>query len=333
MLSDPPGTPGIALMALLLDLLLGERGSFLHPVPAMGRIILWMEKGIRKSLPPSRFRMAGMVLPVFLPALFGGGSWLLLHAVRKILGPVAEGVLAVFWGYQLLAARSLYDHVRAVAAELASGREEVARVALSRIVGRDTRDLPEEAIARGGLESLSENTNDALVAPLLFLLLGGVPWMMAYKAVSTLDSMVGYRDERYRDLGWASARTDDLLAFLPARITFFLMMLFLLPFNPGNEGQPWIFGRDSIFREAFRYRLSHPSPNSGYPIAAFAALLGVRLGGGAFYFGRFVEKPVIGAGRDPDLPALFQGLSLYRMFVFSLLVALAGGAFFLWVRS
>jgi len=324
MLPDPLRYAPVALWGLLLDVVFGERGSFLHPVPLMGRSIALLEKGIRRFVPHSQYRLAGVLFPVLLSGVFGGGAWLVLHGLRLWAGPVAEKLLEVFWSYQLVAARSLYDHVRAVEEALGRNDLEGSRVALSRIVGRDTRNLEEGEIVRGALESLSENSNDALVVPLFFLLLGGVPLLMVSKAISTLDSMVGYKNDRYRDLGWASARCDDILAFLPARITFGLMMLFLLPFLSKTEGRPKVWGDSSVLKEGFRFRHAHPSPNSGYPMAAFSALLGVRLGGGAFYFGQWTEKPWIGTGRDPGVEDLSAGLRLYRMFVFSLIILVAG---------
>ena len=315
----------VALMGLLADMATGERLFFLHPVPLMGRMTAWLEGAIRlRVASPGGLRGGGLLLPILVCGLFGLGSWGLLLLAEEVGGPMLREALEVFWSAQLLASRSLYDHVREVGAHLNVEDLPGARTALSRIVGRDTLGLGEDGIARGALESLWENTNDALVAPLFYLLLGGVPALMAYKAASTLDSMVGYRNERYRELGWASARTDDLLAFLPARITFFLMVLFLLPFvAPAREGQGRFGGSDSVLATALRFRRAHPSPNSGYPIAAFSALRGIRLGGGAFYFGHWVEKPFIGAGPDPDREDLAAGLALYRMFVFSLAVLLA----------
>ncbi len=324
MFHNSPNHVPVALLALLIDIATGERLFFLHPVPLMGRLSLRLEGLIRTRVPPTGFRLGGILLPLLVCGLFGLGSWVILNLAETAGGPFLRQGLAVFWSAQLLASRSLYDHVKKVAETLFSGDLPAARTALSRIVGRDTEGLGEDGIARGALESLWENTNDALVAPLFYLLLGGVPGLMVYKAASTLDSMVGYKNEHYRDLGWASARTDDILAYLPARITFFLMFLFLLPFvTPGRERQRRLAGQDSVLSTALRYRRAHPSPNSGYPIAAFSAIRGVRLGGGAFYFGRWVEKPIIGAGPDPDKSDLAAGLSLYRMFVFSLVILLA----------
>ena len=320
----------VALFGLGGDLLLGERLGFLHPVLLMGRMATAVESVLRSSVPPRWLRPAGILLPVLLCGTFGGGSWLILRLVSHALGAGAAALLSVFWAIQLLAARSLSDHVLAVLAPLLSGDGEGARRALSRIVGRDTADLSESDIARGALESLWENANDAVVAPLFFLLLGGVPFLMVYKAASTLDSMVGYRNERYLRIGWASARLDDLLAFIPARLTFLLMFLFLVPFLPEGNASCRLWGRGSCLARGWRFRRAHPSPNSGYPIAAFAALRGIRLGGGARYFGQWVEKPPIGEGSEPTPVDLVAGLFLFRMFVFSLLVLLCFLVLFWW---
>lgn len=323
-MTDLSRTLPVALGALSADIVLGERLSFLHPVPVMGRAILLLEAAVRRRVPAGGLKAAGILLPASMLLLFGGGSLLLIHAVGALAGRGVSEALELYWALQLLAARSLYDHVAAVARALAAEDLPGARSALSRIVGRDTGDLSETGIARAALESLSENANDAVVAPLFFLLLGGVPLLMAYKAVSTLDSMVGYRNERYRELGWASARLDDLLAFLPARITFALMLLFLMPFVPKDASRGKEALSPSRLSRALSFRLAHPSPNSGHPIAVFAVLLGVRLGGGAVYFGQWAPKPWIGDGGDPDRETLERGLGLFRMFVFSLLVLLCG---------
>ena len=312
----------VALFGLGGDLLLGERLSFLHPVLLMGKMAARLESGIRSRVSPDHLRPAGILLPVILCGSFGGGSWLILLLVSHLAGAAASTLVSVFWATQLLASRSLADHVLAVLTPLLAGERDAARRSLSRIVGRDTADLPDSGIARGALESLWENANDAVVAPLFFLLLGGVPLLMVYKAASTLDSMVGYRNERYLRIGWASARLDDILAFIPARLTFVFMFLFLLPFLPEGSPSCPLWGRESCLARAWRFRRAHPSPNSGYPIAAFAALRGIRLGGGAQYFGQWVEKPAIGEGPEPSPIDLVAGLFLFRMFVFSLLVLL-----------
>jgi len=320
----------VALLGLAGDLLLGERLFFLHPVPLMGRMAGALERWLRLHVREERLRSAGLLLPLALCGAFGGGAWLLLELVARLAGPGASALLALFWATQLLAARSLYDHVVAVLSPLLAKDRATARQALSRIVGRDTGGLSESEISRGALESLWENANDALVAPLFYLLLGGVPLLFVYKAASTLDSLVGYKNERYLRIGWASARLDDLLAYIPARLTFLFMFLFLLPFLPEGSGSRRLFGKESRFLVAFRFRRAHPSPNSGYPLSAFAALRGIRLGGGASYFGRWVEKPPIGEGPVPTPVDLVAGLFLYRMFVFSLLVLLCLLVFLWW---
>jgi len=292
-------------MALSLDLVFGEALSGVHPVVLIGRWGRFLEpffferfkKGVGQRLGGVLYLLFVAVPPVLLTVFLTG----------PILPPLLANLFSLYISYQLLAAKSLYDHVMDVGRSLASGDLAVARILLGKIVGRDTQQLAEPEIARAALESLSENLTDAVVAPLFFLFLGGAPLLIFYKAVSTMDSQVGYKNDLYRDLGWASARLDDLLAFVPARLTGLLCMGMAL------------LGRSSRSRsmEIFRLILSerhfHPSPNSGHGISGYSALLRVRLGGGAAYGGLWVEKPTIGRGfQPPDTEILFLGLSLYK---------------------
>lgn len=205
-------------------------------------------------------------------------TWLLLKTARDIeFLFVALASLGVFYG---LANRSLISEANKVIAALEEHGIEAGRRQLSYIVGRDTKDLDEQQIRTAVLETLAENLSDGVIAPLFYYALGGVPAMMAYKMTNTLDSMIGYKSERFRQFGWFAARFDDLLNFIPARITALLMVLLSLS---------W---RGMVF--VFRYGNRHSSPNSGYPEAALAGILNCRFGGPNVYHGLLVEKPYIG---------------------------------------
>lgn len=282
----------VLLPAVVLDLLLGDPHWMPHPVRWMGRTISGLEPLLRRLFPktPGGERGAGIVLALALPTLFGGGSALILWGLGQV-SPWLSWVVQLWFTYQLLAARSLQKESMAVYSPLKAHDLEGARRAVSRIVGRDTQALDETGVAKAAVETVAENTCDGVTAPLIFLFLGGLPAGMAYKAVSTLDSMVGYKNDKYRFFGWASARLDDLLNFIPARLSGLLLCLgaALLPGCSGRRA--WaIFWRD---------RRKHASPNSAHTEAACAGALGVRLAGDASYFGQVVHKPTLG---DPVRP-------------------------------
>lgn len=282
----------VLLPAVALDLILGDPHWMPHPVRWMGRTISGLETLLRRLFPktPGGERGAGIVLALALPTLFGGGSALVLLVLERV-SPWLSWVVQLWFTYQLLAARSLQTESMAVYYPLKAHDLEGARRAVSRIVGRDTQALDETGVAKAAVETVAENTCDGVTAPLLFLFLGGLPAGMAYKAVSTLDSMVGYKNDQYRFFGWASARLDDLLNFIPARLSGLLLCLgaALLPGCSGRRA--WtIFWRD---------RRKHASPNSAHTEAACAGALGVRLAGDASYFGKVVHKPTLG---DPVRP-------------------------------
>jgi len=201
------------------------------------------------------------------------------------INPLFGMIISVFLASLTLATKSLYDESKVVLNALNRGNMEEARKRLSMIVGRDTKDLNEEEILRAVIETVSENLSDGILAPMFYLTLGGVPLAMAYKAVNTLDSMVGYKNDEYRDIGCFSAKMDDMANLIPARLTGFIIIFsaFILRLN-------W---RDS-WRIMRRDGQNHSSPNSGISEAAVAGSLGIQLGGENRYFGEIVRKPTIG---------------------------------------
>jgi len=282
-----PPEPAVLILALALDLTLGDPRWLPHPVVLIGRLIALLESGLRKAT--SHERAAGICLVLLTAGASAAVVWLALYGLAA-LHPLAGFLAAAYLSSTCLAVRSLHRESALVARALAAGDREAARRNLSYIVGRDTHDLCDADIWRALVETVAENTADAIVSPLFWLTLGGPVAGMAFKAVSTLDSMVGYKNERYLRLGWASARADDLLNFIPARLTALLMVM-----AAPLAGLSW----RNAARIALRDRRNHPSPNSGHPEAAAAGALGVRLGGAATYNGRPSWKEPIG---DPLAP-------------------------------
>jgi adenosylcobinamide-phosphate synthase len=278
----------LLLGAFLLDLAIGDPRWFPHPVVLMGKFIssgerfLWSGKA-------SRDFVSGMVLSLTLIALVVGTTWALVYALT-LLPPLIAFVLTAGLASTTLATRGLLDAVTKIETPLRSGNLVKARENLAQIVGRDTAALNQDKVLRASLESLAENTSDGIVAPLFYLFLGGIPLAMAYKTVNTLDSMIGYRTERYLYFGKFAARLDDAANFVPARLTSLLMVIatLLVRLNAGLA-----------VRVLRRDHANHLSPNAGYPEAALAGALGIRLGGPSVYFGKEVWKPYLGDDLTP----------------------------------
>ncbi|XVQ09344.1 cobalamin biosynthesis protein [Spirillospora sp. CA-255316] len=265
------------LLGVALDAVLGDPRRA-HPVAAFGQVARRLERSLYGD---SRARGV-----LYTGVLVGGaaGVGLLLEAVTR--RPVARvGVTAVAT-WAVLGGTSLGREGRAMARVLEEGDLEGARARLSHLCARDPSGLGEAELARATVESVAENTSDAAVAPLVWGLVGGVPGLLAYRAANTLDAMVGYRSPRYEKFGWASARLDDVLNWVPARVTGLLVVAC-------SGGRAWrVFRRDGA---------SHPSPNAGRCEAAFAGALGVRLGGANAYGGRVENRPEMGDGRAPEV--------------------------------
>lgn len=287
-------------LAYLLDLLLGDPRWLPHPVRWIGRYITFLEDRIRLFARTSKVeKVGGVLLFVTVVGTVYSLTWSFLYFV-SYLSPITYHLFAVFIAYATLSIRSLHQEATGVIEALkdlppplpshryfvgVGGHLDEARKRLSNIVGRDTYNLSEEEIYRAVTETVAENTSDGIIAPLFYIAIGGPALAITYKAVNTLDSMVGHKDERYRDLGWFSARMDDLGNYIPARITAILMVLsaFILRLD-------WRGSLKTVWRD----RRNHPSPNAGYPEAAVAGALGVRLGGINYYGGIPQERPFIG---------------------------------------
>ena len=260
------------LIGWLLDLLLGDPSWLPHPVVGFGKLIAFGEHRLNKG---SHRKLKGAVMAVFLIALVFFSVYALL-AFLPPFGRIGVGLLLVFC---CLAGTTLIREVRevfhAVDRSLDEGRLQVAR-----IVGRDTSELSAQEVRTAALETLAENLSDGVIAPLFWWAIGGVPAMMAYKMVNTLDSMIGYRTERYRDFGCWAARIDDVANYIPARLTALLMVI--------------AAGKPQLISFVWRNGRNHASPNSGYPEAALAGVLDCRFGGPHYYFGELFDKPFIG---------------------------------------
>ncbi|MEH7547378.1 adenosylcobinamide-phosphate synthase CbiB [Neobacillus vireti] len=273
------------VIAYLIDRIIGDPRSLPHPVVIIGKSISLLEKAIRSIIVKERYlKLAGLLFPL----LIAGGSYLivalLLYGLNQLNHVLA--VIAEIWLISTtIATKGLADAGLEVFRHLKNQDIRAARKSLGMIVGRDTENLEESEISRGAVETVAENIVDAIISPLCFALIGGAPLAMLYRAVNTLDSMVGYRNEKYQNLGWASARLDDLLNYLPARLTVGMMLLASWIKRLDIEGAWKMMKRDA--------RL-HPSPNSGYPEATIAGALQIQLGGTNYYFGVPSERAKMG---------------------------------------
>lgn len=273
-------------IGFVIDLIVGDPHSIPHPVIYIGKLISGLEKLVRKIFPRTvkGENLAGGVLWLLVvtistavPALF---LWL-CYRLNTLLGLVLESILCA----QILATKSLKDESMKVCHALQAGDIQKSRYAVSMIVGRDTAELDDKAVARAAVETVAENTSDGIVAPMLFLTLGGAPLGFFYKAVNTMDSMLGYVEMPYKNIGLVPAKMDDVMNYLPSRLSALLMLAagWFLKLDVKNGWK--IFKRD---------RFNHASPNSAQTESVCAGLLGLRLAGDAWYHGELHKKKYIG---------------------------------------
>jgi len=304
----------------IADLIFGDPEWFPHPVRIMGKLIDFLDNRLRGKGSKWEERIKGAVLASVVVGLSAWVAYLLIESTRE-LNPFFGNLVWIYLGYTTLSVKDLQVKAKAILETLKRGTLTSARRELSRIVGRDTENLSKDRVTVATIESIAEGINDGIIAPLFYLILGGPVWALAHKSISTLDSMVGYKNEKYLHFGWFSARLDDIANFIPARISGLLIALssFIVGCVFSLSGQEAIGVKQSqggivslafgfftaaplrklsrSFKIMFRDGGKHPSPNSGIPEAAMAGALGIRLGGVWSYQGRISRKPYLGEER------------------------------------
>lgn len=279
-------TAAALLLGFFIDLLLGDPRWLYHPVRIIGNSISFLEKRLRKWFTKTQKgeRRAGALLVLLICMGSGLIPFCLLYTGYKI--HVLLGfALETFFCYQMLATRSLKDESMRVYRELEKKDLPKARYAVSMIVGRDTAELTEEGVTKATVETIAENTSDGIIAPLFYMAIGGPALMFLYKGINTMDSMVGYKNEKYLNFGRYAAKLDDIANYIPARISAWLMIAGAYMAGMDGKNAKKIFKRD---------RYKHASPNSAQTEAVMAGALDIQLAGNAYYFGKLYEKPAIG---------------------------------------
>jgi adenosylcobinamide-phosphate synthase len=301
-------TVALTFVALLIELCFGYPAALHraigHPVTWIGRLIAWLDRGLNRETAsaPSR-RAAGAAAVLILLVVVGAIALFVQSALLRLpFGILAAALLAS----TLLAQRSLHRHVADVAAALAAGGVGAGREAVAHIVGRDTAALDASGVARAAIESLAENFSDAIVAPVFWMAIGGLPGAALYKAINTADSMIGHRTERHEAFGFAAARLDDLVNLPASRLSAVLLIAAAALSRNASAGAAW----RAVRRDADKHR----SPNAGYPEAAMAGALGLALAGPRAYGGAVVQDAFMGDGRrDADATDIRRALALYRV--------------------
>ena len=293
-------------IAFIADLLIGDPKNFPHPVNVIAYLSNRLEAFTRKLF--FNLKLAGIVTTITIVCLSFLVVWMIIEGF-SFIHPWLGWVISAFFIYTTLSVRSLYEESLPVLQYLKEPNLIKARESLSNIVGRDTSNLNEEEIVRATVETVAERTVDGIIAPLFFALMGGAPLAIAYKAINTMDSLFGYKNEDYLKFGWASARLDDLANWFPARLSLPIMAISACLCGLNGKNSMTMGMRDGT---------KHPSPNSGFPEAAVAGALGIRLGGTSFYSGKINVKPFIGDNsRQLELSDITQSHKI--MFLSSLL--------------
>jgi len=296
------------ISAYITDLIIGDPEFLPHPVRWMGKLIRFLDKKWNKGMgrmgkeeSPRKtvnwfVRIKGMALTLVVVGITIALAYLSIE-ISKRIHPLLGTLVWIYVAYTTFAIKDLCVKARDILRELEKGSLVNARHRLSMIVGRDTQHLQRDEIIVATVESVVESTNDGVIAPLFYLILGGPVLAIAYRAINTLDSMVGYKNEKYMDFGWFSARLDDMANFIPARICGFLIPV-----------SSFLLGKDfsSSFRIMLRDHKNHASPNSGIPEAAMAGALGIRLGGDTWYGGIFYKRPFMGEDKREIAAAMIN---------------------------
>ncbi|MBR4513857.1 MAG: cobalamin biosynthesis protein CobD [Lachnospiraceae bacterium] len=304
-------------IGIALDLIIGDPASLLHPIRLIGRMISGLEKKLlRKEDPPVKKRRAGCVLCTIVTLTSGLAVALVCVAAyltHIYAGIAVEAILTCY----LLAARSLSVESMKVYKALSHDTLDDARKAVSMIVGRDTDRLDEAGVTRAAVETVAENTSDGVIAPIIYAFIGGPVLGFMYKAINTMDSMVGYKNERYMDFGRAAAKTDDVVNYIPSRISALLMIA--AAYIGGR-----VYSGPDAWRVFKRDRYNHKSPNSAQTESVCAGALRIRLGGPSYYFGKLVEKPYIGDNiRDVEVEDIKRSIKLMYLTDFISLIVCA----------
>ncbi len=304
----------LALGAVVIDRLVGDPRTALHPVVIIGNWIAWLERQLLSaSHTPGRKKMAGAMLVATVLAVTYGLAWLLLTALTALhpwAGYIGGALLLSF----TISPRSLAEAGREIAGFLTTGNMAEARYKVGWIVGRDTARLDTAEVTRATVETIAENIVDGITSPLFYAIIGGIPLACLYRAVNTMDSMVGYKNEKYRDFGMVAARVDDVFNFLPARITGMLIILAAVILNR-DAGGAW----QAIRRDAAK----HPSPNSGFAEAGVAGALGIRLGGLNYYGGVASLRAYMGEAKHTLQPVHIEQAIQIMYWVTALFLAAA----------
>ena len=306
------------LVGFIMDLIIGDPHWMYHPVRVIGKLITLLEDMLRKTFPKTKDgeRKAGFVLVVLVCGISVFTVWGLMK-LAYYLNFWCGFLLEVIMCYQLFAVRSLKDESMKVYKELAKQDLEASRKAVSMIVGRDTENLTIEGVTKATVETIAENTSDGTLAPMFYMFIGGPVLGWFYKAVNTMDSMVGYKNEKYLNFGRYAAKFDDVMNFIPARLCGWLMILASMFLKMDWKNAKKIFVRD---------RFNHASPNSAQTEAVMAGALRIQLAGDAWYFGKRYEKPIIGDALRPveieDIPRanrLLYATAIVSLIIFSVI--------------